>query len=154
TLQVPQEFFGQMVQCPDCKHTFPAKPPEAAIQAEAPPAVPPSAVPAWQDAPPRPTKTHRRYEDEDDEDFDDRPGRSTDRRVRTGAPDRGGLILALGIISLVLALMSFWLYFIPISLIPITIGIVGWILGQRDLRAMRAGSMDATNQPMTLIGMI
>ena len=32
--------------------------------------------------------------------------------------------------------------------------IVGWIMGYRDVRAMREGSVDPANQVMSLIGMI
>lgn len=44
-LQVPENYFGQKVQCPDCKNTFVANPPEAAIQVAPPPAPGPASAP-------------------------------------------------------------------------------------------------------------
>jgi hypothetical protein len=156
-LEVPEDYFGQTVRCPDCKHTFEAQPPEAAIQIG-----PASSAPA---RPAPVAKKPARYErvdedeDEDEEDFEDdledlRRGRRSGRRSGAGRPDRGGVILALGIVSLVLSFVSFSLYFLPIWLLPMAAGIVGWVMGQRDLRAMREGTMDASNQVMTLVGMI
>lgn len=162
-LQVPDELLGRSVQCPDCKHPFvaqsldapipitsvskvPAPPPPVAIPAVAPPA-----VPTERDESPRRAESRRRGEDDRDDDLDDlRVG----RRMRGGVPDRGGVILALGIVSLVLAFFSFVIYFLPIALIPLVIGVFGWVMGQRDLRAMREGRMDSRNHVMTLVGMI
>jgi hypothetical protein len=162
-LQVPDELLGRSVQCPDCKHPFvaqsldapipvtsvskvPAPAPPAAIPAVAPPA-----MPTGRDEPSRQAESRRRDEDERDDDLDElRVG----RRMHGGAPDRGGVILALGIVSLVLAFFSFMLYILPIWLIPLVVGVFGWILGQRDLRAMREGRMDSSNHVMTLVGMI
>src|SRR5882724_3691719 len=158
-LQVPDELLGRSVQCPDCKHPFVAQSPDAPIpitsvskvQSPAPPAAAPAAVPAGREQPPRPAKSRRRDEDDRDDDLDDlRIG----RRMRGGVPDRGGVILALGIVSLVLAFFSFVLYIVPIWLIPLVVGVFGWVLGQRDLRAMREGRMDSSNHVMTLVGMI
>jgi hypothetical protein len=165
-LQVPEEFFGKSVQCPDCKHAFVAQSPEAAVQitsttaapsAPAPkPAAPKAAAPpdapeVWEEPPTRAEKRRRMERDDDDDDLDDsRIGRRTSR----GDPDRGGVILALGIVSLVLAFFSFMLYILPIWLIPLVCGIFGWVLGQRDLKAMKAGTMDSRNQVLTLVGMI
>jgi hypothetical protein len=36
----------------------------------------------------------------------------------------------------------------------VVVGVFGWVLGQRDLKAMKAGTMDSSNQVMTLVGMI
>jgi len=158
-LQVPDELLGRSVQCPDCKHPFVAQSLDAPIPitsvskapAAAPPTAIPAAVPAAREEPPRPTGRRRRDEDDGDDDLDDlRIG----RRGRGGAPDRGGVILALGIVSLSLSFFSFLLYILPIWLIPLVVGIFGWVLGQRDLRAMREGTMDSSNHVMTLVGMI
>ena len=53
------------------------------------------------------------------------------------APHRGTLILILGIVSLVI--------FPPL-------GVVAWVMGGSDLRAMRAGRMDRSGQGMTRAG--
>lgn len=55
------------------------------------------------------------------------------------APHRGGLVLALGLLGVLL--------FAPI-------GIAAWILGNKDLAAMRQGTMDNTGEGMTLAGKV
>ncbi len=149
-LQVPENYFGQKVQCPDCKNTFVANPPEAAIQVAPPPAPGPAS------APPAAEKQRRR--DERDDDDDDRRRRRDEhdddnddlddlrlggRRDQSLDPDRGGLILTLGIVSLVLSFFSFMLYILPIWIIPVVLGIIGWVMGHRDMRAMPQGRWTA-----------
>lgn len=56
------------------------------------------------------------------------------------APHRGGLVLALGIIS--------WAVGCPIF------GICAWVMGSADLREMRAGRMDPSGQGLTQAGQI
>lgn len=56
---------------------------------------------------------------------------------------RGGLILTLGLLSFVLCF--------PIG--P-ACGIIAWILGTQDLRAMRAGTMDPAGRGSTEAGRI
>lgn len=69
------------------------------------------------------------------EEEDDRP-----RRRQPVAPHRGGLILTLGILSLVLC--------------GIFTGIPAWIMGNNDLAQMRAGLMDRSGEGMTQAGRI
>ena len=148
-LQVPDDFFGRTVQCPDCKRSFEAQRPDAAIQAEAPKPSADAAPPAWDTPAPEERRRSERDDDEDDELGD----RSRVRR-RYDGPERGGIILALGIVSLVVGMLSLMIYIIPMWLIPLGVGIVGWIMGQRDLRAMRQANPDPSQHVMTLIGMI
>ena len=54
-------------------------------------------------------------------------------------PHRGTLVVVLGILSLVV--------FSPL-------GIAAWVIGGRDLRAMRAGRMDRTGESATNIGYV
>jgi hypothetical protein len=54
-------------------------------------------------------------------------------------PHRGGLILALGVISLVVCA---------------PLGIAAWVMGSNDLKAMRRGEIDATGQGITQAGQI
>jgi hypothetical protein len=152
-LHVPEDFFGQSVQCSDCKHVFEAKPPEGAIQVSSPaPRSEPAPLPEPDQSTERP---HRRSDrDYDEADRDDETDLDIQRLRGPLAPDRGGIILALGIVSLVLSFFSFVLYIVPIWIIPLACGIVGWILGHRDLRAMKQGKMDSSNQVMSLVGMI
>ncbi|HEX6985724.1 MAG TPA: hypothetical protein VF170_10115 [Planctomycetaceae bacterium] len=58
---------------------------------------------------------------------------------RLARPHRGGLILAFGILSW----MTCFLF-----------GVAAWAMGVEDLRAMRAGEMDATGEGLTRAGMI
>src|SRR5439155_718778 len=139
-----------------CKHSFAAS---AATGIQTAPLPPPPAAsapapadskPAWDDEPPerRPVRRRDRDDDDDDEDDDFR------RPRRDLAPDRGGLILAIGIISLMMALIGFGFYFLPVGLVPMLGGVIGWVLGSRDQRAMREGTMDRSNQAMTQIGWV
>jgi hypothetical protein len=127
-LQVPESFYGQKVQCPDCAHQFVADPHAESVQS------PPTAVPTMEESPRRRT---REYDDDSDDDFDDmRPLR------RSGVPHRGGMILAIGIIALV----------IPAS--AIICGPLAWILGNIDLAEIRAGNMDRSGEGMVQAGRI
>jgi hypothetical protein len=164
-LQVPEDFFGRTVQCPDCKHMFAAKPPDApiaitSVHAEpspptVPAAVPPShgelVPPSHGELVPRPP---RQWHDDDDMDAHDPEDMRIGHRMDSGAPDRGGIILALGIVSLVLASISFILYIVPVWIVPLVVGIFGWVMGQRDLRAIRERRMQQSGHVMTLVGMI
>lgn len=136
-LQVPEDFFGKTVQCPECKQSFHAEPTSAADSA--PPPVP--STPVWEKPPP----TSRAEEEEDrprrrrrdaDEDEDDRPRR---RRL---TPHRGGLILAFGIVALVMGALG------------LIFGPMAWVMGNTDLRAMRAGRMDPSGEGQTNTGRI
>jgi hypothetical protein len=139
-LQVPEELLGKKVQCPECKHNFIAALPEVEIAPvpKARPEPPTSKTPSWE---------QKKQDDEDDDksdrrqrrdqDDDDRPRR---RRAPRYAPHRGGMILAFGIIGLV-------------TLIPI-FGILAWIMGNSDMRAIREGRMDPEGESMTNVGRI
>src|SRR5437588_12933908 len=84
-LKVPDNLIGKQVRCADCAGTF---------TAENRSAPPPSRAPARRDEP-----------DDGYDERDERGGRRSRRRDRGNyAPDRGGMILAFGIISLVSAL--------------------------------------------------
>ena len=127
-LQVPSELLGQTVQCPECKGTFAATaaPAEGAVQSTAPPPAP--AVP--EDAPARPSR--RRFEDDED----DLPDLG---RRGALAPHRGGLILAFGVMSLVVCGLF---------------GPVAWVMGNADLAAMQAGTMDREGEGLTQAGRV
>lgn len=62
------------------------------------------------------------------------------RRRRNQVPHRGGLILALGILS--------WVISCPLF------GVIAWIMGSGDLREMRAGRMDNSGMGLTQAGQI
>ncbi|MGH2688875.1 MAG: MJ0042-type zinc finger domain-containing protein [Actinomycetota bacterium] len=96
----------------------------------------------------RPSRRRREEDDEDDrpsrrrrdEDEEDRPRKRRRRRGGSYEPHRGGLILTLGILSLVIC--------------GIFTGIPAWIMGNADIRAMDAGRMDPEGRTMTQVGRI
>jgi hypothetical protein len=61
-------------------------------------------------------------------------------------PHRAGMVLALGIISIVLVTTC------VLSVIGLPAGIAAWMMGQRDLRLMRAGMMDPEGMKTTQSG--
>jgi len=145
TLQIPEQYFEQTVQCPQCGHQF--VPISTSVTASPKPTAAPepaaSSAPKkrWDepdDPPPRP----RRFDDDYDDDYDIGPA----RRIRSNLPPhRGGLIMALGLVSLI----GGWLF-----CLPIVVGPVAWILAQIDLRAIRAGEMDPTGESMVRTGQV
>ena len=130
-LQVPPSFFGQIVQCPECAHQFEASPPATAVQTA------PSTPAAASERPRRPRDDD--YDDEDDDiDFEQL------RRVRHhGVPHRGGIILAMGILALVI---------FPYS--TLICGPIAWIMGSIDLAKIRAGEMDPSGEGMVQAGRV
>jgi hypothetical protein len=91
-------------------------------------------------------RSRSRYRDGHDDDDDYR------RRRRDTEPHRGGLVLAMGIISLVSLALTFMLGVTVI--IGIICGIIGWIMGHADLRKMRNNQMDPEGEGMTRGGWI
>lgn len=77
-------------------------------------------------------------DDHYEDDSDDRPRRRERRDYEQ--EHRGGLILALGIIGLVM------------SCFPV--GIVAWVMGNGDLKAMEEGRMDPEGKQLTQVGKI
>jgi hypothetical protein len=84
------------------------------------------------------------YPDSDEDDYDDDHGFR--RRRRDTEPHRGGVVLAMGIVSLV------GLVVIPV--LPVIFGIIGWVMGQIDLRKMRNNQMDRDGEGTTRAGWI
>lgn len=163
-VQVPDELIGKRVQCPECKNVFVAEVAGTAVSttpkksspgtsSSAPPPLPPS-TPEWEkprsrsvddedeeDDRPRKKKSRRRADDDDED--DDRPSR---RRRNNYAPHRGGMILALGLIALIGGFI--------IGGVPFVLGPIAWIMGNGDLREIRAGRMDPEGEGMTQAGRI
>ncbi|HEV3261734.1 MAG TPA: MJ0042-type zinc finger domain-containing protein [Gemmataceae bacterium] len=135
-LRVPEDLFGRAVKCPSCGTTFTAGQASAAETLSAPAPAPPEEHDV--EEPPRPRRPRRRQEDDDAAfDYDDEPGT---RWRRDAVPHRGGLILTLGILSLVCC----W----PIC------GPMAWVMGNTDLREIRAGRMDRDGEGLTNAGRI
>jgi hypothetical protein len=138
-LQVPEDFFGKNVQCPECKGTFLAEPvasSAAMTTSAAPGAAPSGAASATEEyeaeAPPR----RRAWDDEDRDDVERR------RRRRALQPHRGGTILAFGIVALLTGALG------------LVFGPLAWVMGNTDLRLMRAGQMDPSGESQTNTGRI
>src|SRR5262249_3006934 len=132
-VRVPDDLLGKKVKCPTCGTTFTAgesagPPPVEEEERPAPaPAHPPAPPDEYEEEHPA-----REYEDED------RPRR---RRSRASMqPHRGTMILVMGILSLVVAG-------------PI-LGPIAWIMGNSDLKEIRAGRMDPEGESQTNAGRI
>jgi hypothetical protein len=131
-LQVPEALIGQDVQCPGCSATFVARVGGSAPQAKAPPPAP--SPNRW---PPdrgrdenRAQRDYGEYEDDFADDY--RP------RRRDLPPHRGALILTLGILG----------FFIFIT------APIAWIMGNTDIKEIRAGRMDPEGEGLTQGGRI
>ena len=144
TLQVPETFFGQKVQCPECAHQFVADPYAQNVQST-PPSTAPAAPPAETDADDRPRSRRREYDSSYDDDFDDDIATRRPSRRHSGYPHRGGLILTLGLIALIGG-MSIYL--------PFVIGPIAWLMGNSDLAEIHAGRMDPSGEGLVQAGRI
>jgi predicted Zn finger-like uncharacterized protein len=157
-LRVPEDLIGQEVKCPTCGHTFTADLERVAPKPPAPDDVPARTSPVTrrggdedqprrasrrsrEDEDDRPRRRRPRYDDEED-DYDDRPRRSR----RYAQAHRGPLILVLGILALVLGFS----FVLP----AVVMGPIAWIMGNGDMREMRAGRMDPEGLGMTNAGRI
>jgi predicted Zn finger-like uncharacterized protein len=144
-LRVPDELIGKKVKCPTCSETFTATVAPGGEAPAAPPSEPPPRPrPPREDdiqAEDRPSKRSPRRED-DDLEFEDKP-RSRPRRRASGdyAPHRGTMILVFGILAIV-------------GICSIVFGPIAWIMGNSDLKEIRAGRMDPEGESMTNIGRI
>ncbi|MBY0523820.1 MAG: hypothetical protein K2R98_10505 [Gemmataceae bacterium] len=171
-LRVTDDLIGRAVKCPTCGTTFDAvapgapsavpkldlaPPPEPLLERSSPPAngMPPPHVESdrdFRDCPACGRQVRREASRcrhcghdmaesvRDDESWERGP---RDEPVRRDSePERGGFILTLGILSILLPVIG------PIM------GICAWIMGSRDLAKMRNGQMDARGTGSTQAGMI
>jgi predicted Zn finger-like uncharacterized protein len=131
-LRVPDDLLGKKVKCPTCGTTFTAAESNGGLPDEErrpAPAGPPAPPPDEGENEP----AGRRYEDED------RPRRRRSRSYEQ--PHRGTLILVLGILGLVTGL-------------AIILGPIAWVMGNNDLKEIRAGRMDPEGESTTNAGRI
>lgn len=178
-LRIADDLRGRRVRCPSCEHTFdapgssapaPEPSPEprdfpldlsldepnssptssgdadgllGAIELKPPGAEEPAAPPRTE----APGSTPKRKPRVPDEEFDEDAPSFVRRRPprRDCEPDRGSVVLTLGILSLVGLCLS------PIGL---TLGLIAWVMGQKDLRKMRRGDMDPRGEGTTQAGWI
>jgi len=146
TLQVPEHYLGQTVECPQCGHQFVAT--SNAVSTVPVPSSTPTKPAApkrhwdYDDADDDDYRRRRRYDDDDDEEFADI---AAPRLREHLPPNRGGLIMALGLVSVI----GGWMF-----CLPVVVGPVAWILAQQDLRGIRDGRLDPTNENMVRTGQI
>ncbi len=141
TLRVADEHAGKLARCPKCGTVVSV--PAAGTAA--------SAIPLLQPVPDflQPAAASNPFASSNP--FADRPDQVTNPYASPTAPQtpvssyrqphRGGLILTFGIVGLP-----------PICCMPL--GIVAWVMGAADLKAIRAGTMDPAGQSMTQAGMV
>jgi predicted Zn finger-like uncharacterized protein len=98
-----------------------------------------------EEAPSRRSRRSRR----DEEDDEDSPRRERRPVRRDCEPHRAGLVLTLGITSLVLVGVC-W----PLSPISAIMGVITWVMGSGDLRKMNAGQMDPEGRGSTQAGYV
>ncbi len=132
-LRLPEYLLGKLVKCPVCGMTFTASlEPPAVIREPIQPAGRSNPSPTLEDYP-------EESPDWNQEDYEDRPPRRRPRRTRYFTPHRGGAILTLGILSIVICGL---------------LGPIAWIMGNTDLSEMRAGRMDPDGESVTQAGKI
>jgi hypothetical protein len=136
-VQLPEEFLGRAVQCPECQHTFVAGGAAAPTAVTAESADP---MPAPRGLEPLTAPRRPRYmvDDEGDEPYDDWGQRRGMLR-----PDRGGMILAFGILT-IMAPCFLGLIFGPLA----------WFMGSADLAAIDSGEMNPANRGLVQAGRI
>src|SRR5690349_16003936 len=106
-LEVPADFIGRQVQCPECQSTFVAA--TTAVSAQQPTSKAPTSPPNSYEQSRRrhdfdeEEERRRRRRRDDDYDDDDDLGDIHPRRIRRDylAPHRGTMLLVLGVVGLV-----------------------------------------------------
>jgi hypothetical protein len=140
-LNVPDNLMEELVKCPICGQNFKVESePAAPIPELQPLADQPIPEPALGPKEPREKTEPRKERREKDE--DDPSWEFTPRQRRDLEPHRGTLILVLGILS------------ICISCFGLILGPIAWIMGAKDLKAIRAGRMDPMGEGTTKAGYV
>lgn len=163
-LRVPEDLRGKSVRCPSCQTVFTAE--EAGAAPSEPPSEPPGdGQGGMQTEPPESPPRER------DEERDDNYPRESRRSSSRGdyAPHRGGLVMGLGIASVVTGALSFlsylcmcipyagivaWIASVVFALVAIGLGIPTLIMGNRDMASMKARNMDPAGEGQTRGGWI
>ncbi len=133
-LRITDDLLGRKVKCPACGEIFDAE--------DAPPEPPDNGSrPKWESGP---TSPEEKPTDASAKGEDHRPWELPPPFVgrRDCEPERGAIVLTMGIASLLLPLLGF------------PLGLAAWIMGAKDLRKMREGQMDPRGQGTTQAGQI
>ncbi len=125
TLRVPEEHLGKTARCPQCQELNLVQPDTFYINDNEPP--------VKSGVSPEPTSKPNPYQTSSNVHQPAHP------RYQVG--HRGGMILTLGILSIVC----------NFALVP---GILAWVLGRADLKQMKLGIMDPEGEGITQAGMI
>jgi LSD1 subclass zinc finger protein len=143
-MRLPPDLLHHSVRCPTCNTVFTAEDPaessEAVTLAAEDAAAPSAAREPARDVDEREERPVRRRRDEDDE--DERPWEGGRRVRRDCEPHRGGMLLALGIVGIVVPLLGG-----PCA-------IMAWVMGQRDRVKIRDRVIDPSGEGLTLAGWI
>jgi hypothetical protein len=155
-LNAPDKLLGKRVKCPGCGNAFAVKPPEEEF-VDAEPIVEPEPQDEAVQEKPRLRRSRdddggryeedrgrarRRNRDDEEEDEDEE---AAPRRRRRRQPHRGGLLLGLGISTLVL-------WCCPLA--GLIMAVIVANLAKKDLAEMAAGRMDKSGRGMTMAGNI
>jgi len=133
-VQMPDEYLGRPVQCPECNQAFVAGGAATPLTSS-----PEASRPSVGSIPGNPPQRRPRYPVDDDDAFDD----WGIRRASVRRSDRGGMILAFGILSVTLS-CGLGLIFGPLA----------WVMGGADLAAMDNDEMDPKNRGLVQAGRI
>jgi hypothetical protein len=179
-LNVPETLLGKKVRCAKCSMVFESKKEEPVPSPMPPPLPAPPPPPAAAMSPPEPEpalpeasldedagydlredrgERRRSHWAEDDDDYDEREERSERRRRRRRmrrdlVPHRGGVVLTLGILSIVASMLCSVFCSLVGPLVGAGLGLPAVLLGHADLRQIHGGSMDPDGEGQTRIGMI
>jgi hypothetical protein len=188
-LRLPADLVGRTVKCANCGSTFEAKDePPPASHRDTPPSTARRNTPPPSSQPPvaaRSSRSRSRDDADDDlepcpfcrernrvgatrcrhcgkeldEEVDDRPWERRGEVRRDCEPHRGGLVLTLGIMSIVLGAVGIpfvccWGFGALSAAVGLGLGIPAWIMGHRDLAMMREGVKDPVGQGSTNGGFI
>ena len=170
-LRLPADLVGRTVKCANCGGTFEAKdepPAPPPSHRETPPSTARLNTPIPSTRPPvaprtKPSGSRTRDDVDDDleldDEIDERPWERRGEVRRDCEPHRGGLVLTIGITSIVLGVVGIpffccWgLGAIPAAL-GVALGIPAWVMGHRDLAMMREGVRDPAGRGSTQGGWI
>jgi hypothetical protein len=168
-LRIPEDWLGQMVECPACEHSFNATRDtdvSSAVVSSGPPPLPPGIAPL-PDKPPEVVTEDDEFAsplDEETEELERPRKKRARRRASKGtggiyaefqrkqrkamSPHRGVTVLLLGIFSI----LCCWAHLLAIG--SCACGYFAYQMGSHDLSEMQSGRMDPSGKGITQVGRI